>query len=165
MIISIIAALDNNNLIGKRNSLPWYLPADLKHFRDTTTKKPVIMGKTTYESIGKPLPNRVNIILSNDRDFKVEGATVVHSIEEALKAAGSATEVMIMGGASIYKQFLSLANRLYITRIYNNFEGDIYFPDFDLSEWKEIERINNKADEKNPYDYSFFVYERVAATS
>src|SRR3989344_8019920 len=112
MIISIIAALDNNNLIGKRNSLPWHLPADLKHFKDATTGKPVIMGKTTYESIGKPLPNRTNIILSNDLNFEVSGAIVVHSIDEALRVAENVPEVMIMGGASIYRQFLPLAHKM-----------------------------------------------------
>ena len=160
MTVSIIAALGSNNVIGKKNSLPWHLPADLKHFKEMTTGKPVIMGKNTYDSIGRPLPNRVNIILTSDINFKIEGAITVHSIEEALQAAGDVSEVMIMGGASIYKQFLPLADRLYITRVYNDFEGDIYFPEFDLKEWKETERVDHKADDKNPYNYSFFVYER-----
>jgi dihydrofolate reductase len=160
MIISLIAALGNNNVIGKSNSLPWHLPADLKHFKDNTSGKPVIMGKATYESIGKPLPNRTNIILSNDPNFEIPGATVVHSIEDSIRAAGNAPEVMIVGGASIYRQFLPLADRLYITRIYHDFEGDAYFPDFDLKEWKETERTDHKADDKNPYDYSFLIFER-----
>ena len=160
MIISIIAALDNNNLIGKRNSLPWHLPADLKHFKDATTGKPVIMGKTTYESIGKPLPNRTNIILSNDLNFEVSGAIVAHSIDEALRVAGDVPEVMIMGGASIYRQFLPLAHKMYLTRVHHNAVGDIYFPEFDKDEWKEISRADFKADNKNPYDYSFLVLEK-----
>ncbi|OGY58807.1 MAG: dihydrofolate reductase [Candidatus Colwellbacteria bacterium RIFCSPHIGHO2_12_FULL_43_12] len=160
MIISIIAALDNNNLIGKKNGLPWYLPADLKHFKEKTLGKPVVMGKTTYESIGKLLPERTNIILSRDANFKVSGARVVKSVEEALEVAKGFPEVMIIGGASIYKQFLPLAQKLYLTRVYNDFEGDIYFPEFNLDEWQETERLDYKAHDKNLYDYSFLTFSR-----
>ena len=160
MIISIIAALDNKNIIGKKNGLPWYLPADLKHFKEITTGKPVIMGKTTYNSIGKPLPGRTNIILSGDKNLEVQGAKVAHSIEEALKAAGNAAEVMVIGGASIYKQFLPLANKMYLTKVYNDFEGDVYFPELNLDEWQEIERQDFKANGKNAYDYSFLTFHR-----
>ncbi|OGY58166.1 MAG: dihydrofolate reductase [Candidatus Colwellbacteria bacterium RIFCSPHIGHO2_02_FULL_43_15] len=160
MIISIITALDNNNLIGKKNGLPWYLPADLKHFKEKTLGKPVVMGKTTYESIGKLLPERTNIILSRDANFKVSGARVVKSVEEALEVAKGFPEVMIIGGASIYKQFLPLAQKLYLTRVYNDFEGDIYFPEFNLDEWQETERLDYKAHDKNLYDYSFLTFSR-----
>jgi dihydrofolate reductase len=160
MIISIVAALSSNKVIGKRNALPWYLPADLKHFKEITSGKPVIMGRATYESIGKPLPKRTNIILSGDSEFKVEGAIVVNSVAEAIKAAGEAPEVMIIGGASVYKQFLPLASRMYLTYIHREIAGDVFFPDFDGNEWREVSRSDFKADERNPYDYSFLVLER-----
>jgi len=140
--------------------LPWYLPADLKHFKEKTLGKPVVMGKTTYESIGKLLPERTNIILSRDANFKVSGARVVKSVEEALEVAKGFPEVMIIGGASIYKQFLPLAQKLYLTRVYNDFEGDIYFPEFNLDEWQETERLDYKAHDKNLYDYSFLTFSR-----
>ena len=160
MIISIIAAVADNMVIGNKNSLPWNLPADLEYFKKNTLGKPVIMGDKTFESIGKVLPGRKNIILSFNKDYKVEGCITVVSIEEALKEVGEDEEVMIAGGASIYKQFLPLANRLYLTFIHHNFKGDTYFPKFDISEWKEVKRIDNKPDEKNIYPYSFVVLER-----
>lgn len=160
MIISVIAALAENNVIGKRNSLPWYLPADLAHFREITTGKPVIMGKNTYDSIGRPLPNRLNIVLSNDRNSKIEGCLVANSLEEALNYVLGAEEVMIIGGASIYKQFLPVAARMYLTRIHHDFEGDVYFPEFDEKEWQENSREDFKADLKNPYNYSFITLEK-----
>jgi len=160
MIISIIAAVADNMVIGNKNSLPWNLPADLEYFKKNTLGKPVIMGDKTFESIGKVLPGRKNIILSFNKDYKVEGCITVVSIEEALKEVGEDEEVMIAGGASIYKQFLPLANRLYLTFIHHNFNGDTYFPKFDINEWKEVKRIDNKPDEKNIYPYSFVVLER-----
>ena len=161
MIISIIAAVADNMIIGNNNSLPWSLPADLEYFKKNTLGKPVIMGAKTFESIGKVLPDRKNIILSFDKDYKVEGGVTVTSIEEALKEVGENEEVMIAGGASIYKQFLPLANKLYLTFIHHDFEGDTYFPEFDINQWKEVKRIDNKADEKNPYDYSFVILEKL----
>ena len=122
--------------------------------------KPVVMGRTTYRSIGKPLPDRLNIVLSNDMDLKISGCVVVHSVEEALGAARDVPEVMIIGGASIYRQFLPLARRMYLTRVRHNAEGDIYFPEFNKNEWQEISRADFKADDKNPYDYSFLTFER-----
>lgn len=150
----------DNMIIGDKNSLPWNLPADMEYFRKTTLGKPIIMGAKTFESIGKALPNRKNIILSHDKNYRAEGCVVVTSIEQALKEIGENEEVMIAGGASVYKQFLPLADRLYLTFIHHDFEGDAYFPKFDINKWKEIKRIDNEADEKNPYPYSFVVFER-----
>ncbi len=161
MIISIIAAVADNMIIGNNNSLPWNMPADLEYFKKNTLGKSVIMGAKTFESIGKVLPNRKNIILSYDKNYKVEGCVIATSIEEALKDVGESEEVMIAGGASIYKQFLPLANKLYLTFIHHDFEGDAYFPEFDVNQWKEEKRIDNEADEKNPYPYSFVILEKL----
>lgn len=160
MIISIIVAMADNMIIGDKNSLPWNLPADMEYFRKTTLGKPIIMGAKTFESIGKALPNRKNIILSYDKNYKAEGCSVVTSIEQALEEVGEDEEVMIAGGASVYKQFLPLADRLYLTFIHHDFKGDTYFPEFDINQWKEIKRIDNKPDIKNIYPYSFVVLER-----
>jgi len=160
MIISIIAAVADNMVIGNKNSLPWKLPADMEYFKKNTLGKTIIMGAKTFESIGKALPNRKNIILSYDKNYKAEMCIMVTSIEEALKKVREDEEVMIAGGASVYKQFLPLANRLYLTFIHHDFEGDVYFPKFDINEWKEIKRIDNQSDEKNLYSYSFVILER-----
>jgi len=160
MVISIIAALGKNNVIGKNNKLPWHLPADFQHFKDLTMGKPVIMGQRTFESIGKPLPGRKNIILSLDESFAPAGCVIARSLEEALKAAGSAQELMIAGGASVYKQFLSLAHKMYLTLIDEQFEGDAYFPEFDWADWQEVEKIENQPDKENHYKYTFITLVR-----
>ena len=160
MIISIIAGMDKNHLIGQDNRLPWRLPADMKHFRRHTLGKPVVMGRKTFESIGKPLPQRTNIILTRDRGYQVEGCTITHSTEEVLDTASSSEEIMIIGGASIYQLFLPCANRLYLTRIHDCFEGEVYFPAFDLADWQEIKRVDCQPDEKNPHPYSFLFLHR-----
>lgn len=160
MIISIIAAVADNMVIGNKNSLPWNLPADMEYFKKATLGKTIIMGAKTFESIGKALPNRKNIILSYDKSYKAEGCIIVTSIEQALKEVEEDEEVMIAGGASVYKQFLPLAKRLYLTFIHHDFEGDAYFPEFDINQWKEIKRIDNQPDEKNLYSYSFVIFER-----
>lgn len=160
MIISIIVAMADNMIIGDKNSLPWKLPADMEYFKKNTLGKPIIMGAKTFESIGKALPGRKNIILSFDKDYKAEGCIIATSIEQALEEVEENEEVMIAGGASVYKQFLPLANRLYLTFIHHDFKGDAYFPKFDINQWKEIKRIDNEADEKNIYSYSFVVLER-----
>lgn len=160
MVISIIAAIAKNRVIGKNNKLPWNLPADLKHFKDLTLGKPIIMGQRTFESIGKALPDRTNIILTLDKNFNPSGCIIAHSIEDALKAAGSAKEVMICGGASVYKQFLPLVHKMYLTLIDENFEGDAYFPEFNRGDWREIDRVENQPDQENPYKYTFITLER-----
>lgn len=162
MIVSIIAAVADNGVIGLKNSLPWHLPADFKYFKEITMAKPIVMGLKTFKSIGeKPLPGRKNIILNDDPNYKApEGCFTVRSIEDLLEMEKDEKEIMICGGASVYKQFLPLSQRLYLTFVHHNFEGDTFFPEFNKNEWQEIKRIDNKADEKNKFDYSFVVYER-----
>ena len=159
MIISLIAAMGKNRVIGADNSIPWKLPQDMKRFKELTTGKPVVMGRKTFEAIGRMLPNRTNIIITRDRNYKAEGCVVVHSTEEALKAAHKNQEFMIIGGAEIYKQFLPIANRMYLTFIDKNFEGDAYFPEYDKNEWKEVSREEH-ADE-NGLKYAFVNLERI----
>lgn len=160
MRISLIAAMDRNRVIGKNNKLPWKLPSDLKHFHDLTLGKTVVMGRRTFESIGRSLPNRTNIVITSDEGYSAPGAKIVHSVAEALKAFGEDEEVMIIGGASIYKQFLPLATKIYLTQIDEDFEGDAYFPEFDLKEWAETEREEKIPDRENAYRYTFLTLER-----
>ena len=160
MIISFVVAMGKNKVIGKNNSLPWTMPADMKHFKDLTSGKPVIMGRKTFESIGKPLPKRINIIITRDKDYDAQNCTVVHSIDEALEAAKNATEVMVIGGAQIYKEFLPKANRMYLTIIDADFQGDTYFPKYDVTEWEETAYEEHEKDTENPYDYTFITLER-----
>lgn len=159
-MISVIVAAAANDVIGEGNRLPWHLPADLRHFKKITMGWPVLMGRATYQSIGRPLPGRLNIVLTADRGFAAPGCTVVHSIDEALQAAAGREELMVIGGASIYRQLLPLADRLYLTRVHHEFAGDTRFPETDFSRWRELSREDHDADERNPYPYSFLVYER-----
>jgi len=155
----MIWAMDKNRLIGKGNDLPWHIPNDLKHFKETTKGKAVIMGLRTFYSLGKPLPNRRNIVLHFDK-IKLNGAEVYTSILEAIEAVKNEEEAFVIGGASIYRQFLEFVDKLYITYIDHNFEGDIFFPEFDMSEWELISERKGVKDEKNPYDLYFRVYTR-----
>lgn len=160
MIISMIAAMDRNHLIGNNNQLPWHLPADFAHFKSTTMGKPIIMGRKTYESIGKPLPGRTNIVLSRNPETKFEGVVCASNFEEALCAVPDAREIMIIGGSSIYEMLLPQANRLYLTYVEAEFEGDAWFPKFDKNQWPEIENVMRPADEKNAYDCRFVTLEK-----
>ncbi len=160
MIISIIVAMDKKGVIGLEGDLPWRLSADLKHFKAITMNKPLIMGRKTHESIGRPLPGRQNIVLTHAKDFDAEGCTIVHSLDDAFQAAGDVDEVMIMGGAGIYAEALSHANRLYLTEVHADVKCYVNFPEFDKAELLEIERQDHSADEKNDFDYSFVVLER-----
>jgi len=166
MIISIIAAIGNNNVIGNKNSLPWSLPADMEHFKELTLGKPIIMGSNTFESIGKPLFNRDNIVLAKDINYQASGCKIAQTLEQAIALAEESSfekknkEVMICGGASVYAQFLPKADRMYLTFIYSDFEGDSFFPDFNKEEWEEKEKITHEPDEKNSYKYSFLTLER-----
>ena len=154
--ISIIAAIGKNNVLGIKNSLPWNLPGDLKHFKEMTTGKPVVMGQKTFESIGKALPNRKNIILTLDKNLVLENCVIANSIEEAVENGKDSQELMICGGASIYRQFLPLADKMYLTLVDAEIEGaDAFFPEFNSEDWEETERVENKADEKNKYNYTF----------
>lgn len=160
MDIAIIVAADENGVIGRDNRLPWRLPADLRHFREITLGKPVVMGRRTYESIGKPLVGRHNIVLTRQPGTVIEGCTVVHSLDGAIDAAGDAAELMIIGGAAIYRESLGLVNRIYLTRVHTAVEGDTWFPDIDYGEWIETSIEEHAADERNEFPYSFEVLER-----
>ncbi|WP_138146454.1 type 3 dihydrofolate reductase [Bathymodiolus heckerae thiotrophic gill symbiont] len=160
MRLSIIVAMDDKQLIGKNNALPWHLPADLAYFKKTTTRKTVIMGRKTYQSIGFPLPNRRNVIVSRNADFQADGCEVLASIDAALALAKDDDEVMIMGGASFYEQMLPSVDRLYITQIEGEFAGDAHFPAFNRHEFVETFRESHATDEKNPYAYHFIILDR-----
>lgn len=161
-MIFMIAAVAENNVIGNKNSIPWHLPEDFKYFKEKTLGKTIVMGLNTFNSIGgKPLPERKHIILNNDLNYVApENCQVAHSIEEAQELIKNEPEVFICGGASIYKQFLPLAQKLYITEVHATPEGDTFFPEIDLKEWNETWREDHKADEKNKHDYSFVILER-----
>jgi len=159
-IVSIIVALAENGVIGIENRLPWHLPGDMKWFRRHTLGKPVVMGRKTFESLGRPLPERHNIVVTADTAYRADGATVVHSIDEALRAAGDAPEVMIIGGESFYRQMLPRTDRLILTLVHADVAGDAWFPPFDWNDWREVERGDHPADDKNPYAFSFLILER-----
>ena len=161
MHLALIAALDRNGLIGRDNALPWHLPADLQHFKRTTLGKPIVMGRKTWESLGRPLPGRHNIVLTRDPGYTAEGATVVTSVDAALAAAGDVDEVMVIGGAALYATLLPRADRLYLTRIDAAFEGDAWFPEVDPGDWREVAREAHAPDERNAHAYSFITLERV----
>lgn len=149
-----------NRVIGRDNDLPWRLPEDLKRFKQVTMGKPVVMGRKTYESIGQPLAGRHNIVVTGNRHFRASGCTVVHSIKEALDAAGDAEEVMIIGGARLYEQFLPLAERLYLTLIKESFDGDVYFPEISEEEWEPVSWQEYAAGAERPFAYAVVVMER-----
>lgn len=161
MTLSLIWAMTDDRVIGIHNALPWKLPADMQWFRDNTLGKPVVMGRKTFESFGaRPLPQRLNIIVSKDTAYKAEGARVVDSIDAALREGKDCEEIMIIGGASLYRQTLPLAQRLYMTIVHADVAGDAWFPEFDLGQWRETYRLERPADEKNPYACSFLIMER-----
>ena len=161
MKISIVVAMAANRVIGRDNQLPWHLPADLKHFKQTTMGKPILMGRKTWESIGRPLPGRTNIVITRDENYDAPGCVVVHSIEAALQATEQHAEVMIIGGADFYRQVLPRTDRIYLTRINEDFEGDTLFPELISSEWQQVEQIDCDADDNNPHSYSFITLDRV----
>lgn len=154
--LSIIVAMSDNNVIGKDNTLPWHLPADLRHFKGLTMNHPIIMGRKTHESIGRALPGRKNIVITRDRNYKAEGCTIAHSLEDALQAAGDG-EVFIIGGATIYTLALPLADKLYLTRVHTTIpDGDTFFT-FTSADWKETSQETHPATEDTP-SYSFITY-------
>lgn len=167
MKLALIWAMSRNRVIGRNNALPWHLPEDLKYFRRVTMGKPVIMGRKTWESIGRPLPGRSNIVISRHADYAVpEGVRVVSSLQAAMALAEKicliegTDEAIVMGGAEIYAQALPLADRLYLTQVHADVHGDAWFPEIDLQQWQELGREDFEADGPNPYDYSFVVLER-----
>ncbi len=163
-MISIIVAIADNRAIGCKNTLPWHLPADFEYFKKNTMGKTLVMGLKTFESVGsKSLPGRKTIILNKDPAYEApENCVVAHSVDEVVKMSEGdrEKELMICGGATVYAQFLPITDRLYLTFIHHNFEADTFFPEFDMSQFKEIKREDHKADDKNKYDYSFVVLER-----
>lgn len=159
MIVSIVVAIADNHAIGKDNKLLWHLPKDLKHFKEITTGGTVIMGRKTYDSVGRPLPNRRNIIVTR-QSITIEGCEVVNSVEAALALCANDAEVFIVGGAEIYRQAMHLTDRIYLTIVHDNFEADTYFPEIEENIWKETERQDHEADEKNAFAYSFITLER-----
>lgn len=160
MVISIIAAMDRNRLIGNNNQLPWHLPADFAHFKSVTMGKPIIMGRKTFDSIGKPLPGRTNIVLSRNPGFHIDGVSCVNTFEEALTVVPNEDEVMVIGGSSIYEKLLPKTDRMYLTYVEHDFEGDAWFPYFDVEQWTEKESVIRLADEKNKYNCRFVTLEK-----
>jgi dihydrofolate reductase len=160
-VISFVVAMARNRVIGRDNGLPWRLPADLRHFKTITLGKPVVMGRKTFDSIGRPLPGRTNIVVTRDPAYTAEGCVVVHSIEAALAAAGDVEEVMVIGGADFYRQLLPRAGRIYLTLIDADVEGDTWFPELDETRWRERTREDHAPDEENPHGYSFILLESV----
>ena len=159
-LLSLICAMDRNRLIGKNNSLPWHIPADLAFFKRTTMGKPVIMGRKTYESIGKPLPGRSNIIVTRNSSLSFPGCDIASGIDHAIALAQDSHEVMIIGGASLYRQSLDKANQIYLTLIHHGFSGDTWFPEIDPDRWKQANREDFQADSTTSYPYSFIKYTR-----
>ena len=156
--LSIICGMDENRLIGSDNALPWHLPADMVYFKKTTMGKPILMGRKTYESIGKPLPGRRNIIISRDSSYQAEGCDIASSIEAAIDLVDDQPEAMLIGGASLYEQTMVVADSLYITEIHHQFSGDAWFPAIDPGNWKEVWREEHPTDERNKFNYAFVKY-------
>ncbi|WP_435786368.1 dihydrofolate reductase [Alcanivorax borkumensis] len=164
--LSMMVAKATNNVIGRNNKLPWYLPNDLKYFKQVTFGKPVIMGRKTWESLKGPLPGRTNIVITRQPAYQAEGAKVVATVDDAITMAENVAfiegqeEAVIMGGAEIYALALAQTQRLYLTEVHAEVDGDTFFPEYDKGEWEEIAREDFAAEGPNPYDYSFVVYER-----
>ncbi len=160
MKLSAIVAITENRVIGRNNRLPWRLPADLCHFKKLTLGKPILMGRKTYESIGRVLPGRRNLILTRNSAYQVPGAEVVFSLEEAVSGLKADEELMLIGGAELFREFLPRVQKVYLTLVRAELEGDSYFPELSAAEWREVSREDHGADAENEYDYSFTVWER-----
>jgi dihydrofolate reductase len=161
MIISLVAAAAENNIIGKENALPWRLPADLKFFKNLTMGHSIIMGRKTFQSVGKALPGRKNIIITRDNSFSAEDCIVLGSLSEAFQVCKDEDEIFVVGGAEIYHQSMEFADKIYLTRVHALFAGDTYFPDIHEDEWRVLSKEEHRADEKNIYPYSFIQYLRI----
>ena len=159
-MITIIAAIANKNALGKDNQLIWHLSADLKRFKKLTTGHHIIMGRKTFESIGKPLPNRTSIIITRNKDYKQEGCLIANSLKEAISLVKNDDSPFIIGGAQIYKEAIKIADKLDITYVHHDFEADVFFPEIDDTIWEETARENFKPDEKNNYNYSFVSFSK-----
>lgn len=168
MRLSLIAAMADNRVIGINNTLPWKLPSDMRWFRQHTLGKPVIMGRKTFESFGgRTLPDRTNIIITRDVNYQAEGTVVVTSIAEAIEQASQSSalvdEAMIIGGASFYEQMLDKVDRMYLTFVHTELDGDAWFPEYNLDDWQQVERIDVDADEKNPFAHSFVIFDKISS--
>ncbi|PLT34952.1 dihydrofolate reductase [Bacillus sp. V5-8f] len=160
-MISLLVAMDENRVIGKDNKLPWHLPADLQYFKNVTMGHPIVMGRKTFESIGRILPGRENVIVTRNIEFRPEGVSVLNSIDEVIKLAESTVEeIFVIGGAEIFKEILPVADRLYITEIHHVFAGDTFFPEINEAEWEQLSFNRGKIDEKNRYPHDFIVLQR-----
>jgi dihydrofolate reductase len=162
-LISLIVAMADNGTIGRDNSLPWRLPDDLKRFKALTLGKTVLMGRKTFESIGRPLSGRTNLVLTRDPSWTAEGVVVAHSLGQALGCARDAQELVAIGGAEIYRLLMPFARRIYLTLVHAELAGDTFFPDFDPTQWADVECRNHPPDERNPYPYTFVTLERKSA--
>ena len=164
--ISIIVAMCENRVIGRDGGMPWHLPGELQYFKKITMAKPVVMGRRTFESIGRPLPGRANIVISRDTNYAPDGVTVVHTLDDALRiageraVAGGATEVMVIGGGQIYAETLEKANRVYLTEIHATIDGDTFFPELLTEHWREVSRFSDESGEHSDPRYSFVILER-----
>ena len=166
MKLSLIAALATNDVIGRDNQVPWHLPTDLRRFKELTMGHHLVMGRKTFDSVGRPLPGRTTVVITRSNDWSADGVAVVHSLEDALRVAANAgeSEVFIAGGAEIYELAMHRADRMYLTRVHAEVEGDTFFPEFDdVSEWRLVDAEHCEADERNLYPFSFLTYERAAA--
>lgn len=161
MLISLIVAMTRQRVVGRDNQLPWHLPDDLKHFKALTLDKPVLMGRRTFESIGRPLVGRTNLVLTSDPSFSAPGILVLSSIDEVLEAVPRTPELMVIGGATVYQQTLPFARRLYVTWVEGEVQGDTYFPAFDPLQWRSSSRRDQPANERNAYPLTFETFERV----
>jgi dihydrofolate reductase len=158
--ISLIVAMAKNRVIGIDNTLPWHLPADLKHFKALTMGHHIVMGRKTYDSIGRPLPGRTSVVVTRNRELKIEGCIIAHTLDQAIAACNGDDEIFVVGGAELYAQALAIADRLYITEIQKSVRGDAYFPDFRRDEWREISREACSQQEPQPLEYHFAAYQR-----
>ena len=159
-LISIVVAMSDNRVIGRGNRLPWHLPADLVHFKELTLNKPIVMGRRTWESLPGLLPQRTHIVVTRDPSYQADDCLVVGSPKEAIRAAGSVPEVMVVGGAELYREMLPLARRMYMTIVNAVLQGDVLFPDWEPTRWQEVARVERQRDERNPYDLTFLRLER-----
>ncbi len=162
MKLSLVAAMANGRVIGKDNQMPWHLPADLQHFKKVTMGKPIVMGRKTYESIGRPLPGRRNIVITRQKELRLAGCDIFYSLEQALSQLAGEEEVMIIGGGLLYQQALPLADYLYLTFIDLDVEGDTFFPSWQEDAWQQVDLQECAPDEKNAYSYAFVEFKRVA---
>ena len=163
MILSLVVATDENNTIGKDNKLPWHLPNDLRYFKNLTWGMPILMGRKTFESVGKALPGRKSIVITRDNNWTHKGVEVVHTVEEAIQKAGNydVQEIFVIGGAQIFNTTIEKAQKIYLTRIHHRFEGDVFFPELPEGQWQLMQNKFCHADEKNPWSHSFQIWEKL----